>query len=115
MCLAWMLTRVYFTSGSTESNNLAIRGACLAQRENPGKIITSTLGAFVGDPNRSRHAPRQLDWPIAAYVDAPDGVLRHGAAAPSSCRTVPTSLISVMRVQNETGWIFPIPEIAAVA
>ena len=24
----------------------------------------------------------------------------------------PTSLISVMRVQNETGWIFPIPEIA---
>ena len=25
---------IYFTSGSTESNNLAIRGACLAQREN---------------------------------------------------------------------------------
>ena len=34
---------VYFTSGATESNNLAVRGVCSARRDNPAKIITSTL------------------------------------------------------------------------
>lgn len=49
---------IYFTSGSTESNNLAIRGACLAQRREPGQDHHLHVGAFVGDPNRSRYASR---------------------------------------------------------
>ena len=62
---------IYFTSGSTESNNLAIRGACLAQRENPGKIITSTL-EHSSVTRTVRGMRRDLDWDCR-YVDAPDG------------------------------------------
>ena len=100
---------IYFTSGSTESNNLAIRGACLAQRENPGKIITSTL-EHSSVTRTVRGMRRDLDWDCR-YVDAPDGCFDMEQLA-EQLQDGPTSLISVMRVQNETGWIFPIPEIA---
>ena len=100
---------IYFTSGSTESNNLAIRGACLAQRENPGKIITSTL-EHSSVTRTVRGMRRDFDWDCR-YVDAPDGCFDMEQLA-EQLQDGPTSLISVMRVQNETGWIFPIPEIA---
>lgn len=100
---------IYFTSGSTESNNLAIRGACLAQRESPGKIITSTL-EHSSVTRTVRGMRRDLDWDCR-YVDAPDGCFDMEQLA-EQLQDGPTSLISVMRVQNETGWIFPIPEIA---
>lgn len=100
---------IYFTSGSTESNNLAIRGACLVQRENPGKIITSTL-EHSSVTRTVRGMRRDLDWGCR-YVDAPDGCFDMEQLA-EQLQDGPTSLISVMRVQNETGWIFPIPEIA---
>lgn len=100
---------IYFTSGSTESNNLAIRGACLAQRENPGKIITSTL-EHSSVTRTVRGMRRDFDWDCR-YVDAPDGCFDMEQLA-EQLQDGPTSLISVMRVQNETGWIFPISEIA---
>ena len=100
---------IYFTSGSTESNNLAIRGACLAQRANPGKIITSTL-EHSSVTRTVRGMRRDLDWDCR-YVDAPDGCFDMEQLA-EQLQDGPTSLISVMRVQNETGWIFPVPEIA---
>ena len=34
---------IYFTSGGTESNNLAVRGACRARGKQAGQIITSAL------------------------------------------------------------------------
>ena len=102
---------VYFTSGSTESNNLAIRGACLAHREHPGQIITSSL-EHSSVTRTVRGMRRDSDWPCA-YVEAPNGMLDLGQLR-ELLQAGPTALITMMRVQNETGWIFPIPEVAAL-
>ena len=102
---------VYFTSGSTESNNLAIRGACLAHREHPGQIITSSL-EHSSVTRTVRGMRRDSKWPCA-YVEAPDGVLDLGQLR-ELLQAGPTALITMMRVQNEVGWIFPIPEVAAL-
>lgn len=100
---------IYFTSGSTESNNLAVRGACLARRDMPGQIITSTLEH--SSVTRSvRGMRRDADWPCK-YVEAPNGVLDLGQLR-EYLQQGPTTLITMMRVQNETGWVFPIPEVA---
>ena len=102
---------VYFTSGSTESNNLAIRGACLAHREHSGQIITSSL-EHSSVTRTVRGMRRDSKWPCA-YVEAPDGVLDLGQLR-ELLQAGPTALITMMRVQNEVGWIFPIPEVAAL-
>ncbi len=104
-------SEIYFTSGSTESNNLAVRGACLARRENPGKIITSSLEH--ASVTRSVRGMRRDDkWPCS-YVEAPNGELDLGQLR-DLLKESPTTLITMMRVQNEAGWIFPIPEVAAI-
>lgn len=102
---------VYFTSGSTESNNLAVRGACLARRGNPGQVITSTL-EHASVTRSVRGMRRDADWPCE-YVDAQNGVLDLGQLR-TYLQQGPTTLITMMRVQNEAGWIFPIPEVAAL-
>ena len=102
---------IYFTSGSTESNNLAVRGACLARRDEPGQIITSSLEH--ASVTRSVRGMRRDDaWPCS-YVEAPDGKLDLDQLR-DHLRAAPTTLITMMRVQNEAGWIFPIPEVAGI-
>ena len=102
---------VYFTSGSTESNNLAVRGACLARRDNPGQIITSTL-EHASVTRSVRGMRRDAGW-TCRYVDAQNGALDLGQLR-GYLQQGPTTLITMMRVQNEIGWIFPIPEVAAL-
>ena len=63
---------VYFTSGATESNNLAVRGVCSARRDNPAKIITSTL-EHASVTRSVRGMRREMDWPVT-YIDAVDGM-----------------------------------------
>lgn len=67
---------VYFTSGATESNNLAVRGVCSARRDNPAKIITSTL-EHASVTRSVRGMRREKDWPVT-YIDAIDGKLDLG-------------------------------------
>ena len=67
---------VYFTSGATESNNLAVRGVCSARRDNPAKIITSTL-EHASVTRSVRGMRREMDWPVT-YIDAIDGKLDMG-------------------------------------
>lgn len=101
---------IVFTSGSTESNNLAIRGACLAAGRGSGQIITSAL-EHASVTKAVRGMRRDEGW-ACSYVDAVDGKLDldqlRGLLAD------PTTLITMMRVQNEAGWIFPIDEVAAL-
>ena len=72
---------IYFTSGSTESNNLAIRGACLAQRENPGKIITSTL-EHSSVTRTVRGMRRDLDWDCRLHRDGQVGHTEYNTSVP---------------------------------
>ena len=119
---------VYFTSGATESNNLAIRGACFARRAaavvqegsassvgrrdmraaEPEQIVTSALEH--ASVTRTVRGLRREGWPVA-YIDDIAGGFDMGALTEALER--PTALVTAMFVQNELGWILPVADIAA--
>lgn len=102
---------IYFTSGSTESNNLAVRGTCLARRDNPGQIVTSSL-EHASVTRSVRGMRRDYQWPCE-YIEAPNGQLDLGQLR-EVLQKAPTTLITMMRVQNEVGWVFPIDKVASI-
>ena len=42
-CLGVDADEIFFTSGATEANNLAVRGACMARKGESRRIVTSSL------------------------------------------------------------------------
>lgn len=100
---------IYFTSGGTESNNLAIIGACTAMREK-GTIITSkvehksVLECF---------AYLERCGFKAVYLDVTkDGIV--DLEQLKSAVDDDTRLVSIMHINNETGAIMPIEEICKI-
>lgn len=95
---------IVFTSGGTESNNLAIFGSL---RDRSGHVITTAIEhPAVLEPCRR--------LPKATFL-RPD---RDGVVHPEQVREAlrpDTALISVMHANNETGALQPIAEIAAIA
>ncbi len=99
---------IVFTSGGTESDNLAIRGAMAAAPDGRRHVITSaieheavlnTLKAL------SAHGCTTTQLPVDSS----------GVVDPDSLRdalTPETALVSVMHVNNEIGTIQPIAELA---
>jgi cysteine desulfurase len=108
---------IIFTSGATESNNLALRGVAsgsrLAHADNGGKphIVTTTI-----EHHAVLHSVQALerDGFAATYV-APDNRGLIDPAAIAAAVRAETCLISVMYANNESGAIEPILKIAAVA
>jgi cysteine desulfurase len=101
---------IVFTSGATESNNLAIKGVAEAYRTAGNHIVTmATEHRAVLDP--VRHLER-LGCSATVLVPRPDGRIDldrlRAAIRPE------TLLVSVMYANNETGVIQPIGEIAAI-
>ena len=99
---------VFFTSGATEANNIAIQGVARATSSKRRKIITlSTEHSSVLEPVRylSRHGFESVILPVMAngLVD-----LNRFEEAVS----YDTLLVSVMHVNNETGVIHTISDIA---
>lgn len=101
---------VYFTSGATEANNLAIAGACRARAVERGRIITSTLEH--ASVTRSIRGMRREGWDVS-YVDAVGGKLDVEQLREELAQG-PVTLVSIMRVQNEVGYIFPVDKVGAV-
>ena len=62
--------KLIFTSGGTESNNLAVRGACRARGKRAGQIITSALEH--PSVTRSVRGLKREGWPVS-YVEAGGG------------------------------------------
>lgn len=104
---------VYFTSGATESNNLAIRGVAERAQARGGHLVSlRTEHPSVLDP-LERLACRGWDVALLPVIQAPH---------PHAGRVLPeqvvqalrpdTVLVSVMLANNEIGAIQPIPEIA---
>ena len=102
---------IIFTSGATESNNLAIKGVAQMYREKGNHIITAvtehkavidTCKRLEKDGCRVTYLPVQKD----GLVDLDE--LR-------AAITDKTILISIMTANNETGVIQPIAAIAAIA
>lgn len=100
---------IYFTSGGTESNNLAIKGACLANARHGNRIVT-TEAEHASVTKTIRDLKRQ-GWEVT-YIPAPGGELDMEALEHAiDERTV---LVSAMLVNNETGCIFPINKIKQI-
>jgi cysteine desulfurase len=101
---------IVFTSGATESNNLAIKGAALARRQRGDHIITvQTEHKSVLDSCRCLERD---GWAITRLGVGADGFVRLAELeAAVSDRTV---LVSVMAANNEIGVLQPLAEIAAV-
>ncbi len=101
---------IVFTSGGTEANNLAIRGACEAAEAHGRHIVTSAI-----EHPSVRGPIEQLEkkgWEVTRLPVYDDGVVRAGDAA-DAVRS-DTVLISVMLANNEIGTIQPVTEIGAL-
>ena len=102
---------IVFTSGGSESNNLAIRGVFQALREKGNHIITSAIEhPAVGEVCRHLEAngARVTVLPVdeTGLVDPLDV---------EQAITPATVLITIMHANNEVGTIQPIREIADIA
>ncbi len=102
---------VIFTSGGTESNNYAIKGVALAQRERGNHVITTA----VEHPAISEVC-RWLEAQGFRITVLP--VDEFGLVAPADLEraiTPDTLLVTVMHANNEVGTLQPIAELAAIA
>lgn len=99
-----------FTSGATESNNLALKGV---MERHPGRRLVSFATEHSCVLESARHL-RSLGTAVTILPVRPDGMpdrqaysdaLGHGDVA----------LVSAMRVNNEVGSIWPVAEMAAEA
>jgi cysteine desulfurase len=100
---------IVFTSGGTEANNLAIKGAAWAGKARGHRIITTTV-----EHHSVGHAVRYLEKFGFEIVEVP--VDRNGLVDPDAIEaaiTTKTILVSVMLANNEVGTIQPLAEIAA--
>ena len=100
-----------FTSGGTESNNYAIKGALAANRSRGDHMITSTV-----------EHPAVIE--VCKFLEAQGyrvtylPVDQYGMVDPGQVEdaiTPQTTLISIMHANNEVGTIEPIEEIAEIA
>ena len=102
---------IVFTSGATESDNLAIKGVAEMYRSKGNHIITCPAEhKAVIDPCK-RLATEGFD--ITWVAPDANGVVQPEAVA--AAITDKTVLISIMAVNNETGVINPIAEIGRLA
>ena len=102
---------IVFTSGGTEADNLALRGALKARRAmRDGLVTVATEHHAVLDTahDLAEHAHVRL---TVLDVDR-DGLVT--AAAVAAAIDDRTSLVSVMHANNEIGTIQPLAEIGAV-
>lgn len=101
---------VYFTSGGTESNNLAIYGVANSLKRRGKRVITSTIE----HPSVMESFKRlENDGYDVCYLGVDkDGIVNLDDLA--GMLTEDTILVSIMHVNNETGVIQPIERVSAM-
>ena len=101
---------IIFTSGATESNNLAIKGVASMYRKKGNHIITCvTEHKAVIDPLKRLERD---GWNVTWLAVDPDG--RVDPRQVREAITEQTVLVSIMVANNEVGTIQPIAEIGAI-
>jgi len=101
---------ITFTSGGTESNNHAIRGAVIAHQGNGKHIITSAI-EHPAVTNVCRHLAVQgweITWLPVDKTGKVDPADVEAAIRPD------TVLVSIMHANNEVGTIQPLKEISEI-
>ncbi|HEY3377362.1 MAG TPA: cysteine desulfurase NifS [Armatimonadota bacterium] len=101
---------VYFTSGGTEADNLAIFGTAMAREDKGKHIITSAIEHHA--VSHTCEALQKRGWEITYLpVDAT------GRVDPEAVRAAirpDTVLVTIMHANNEVGTVQPIAEIGAI-
>ncbi|GEN51969.1 cysteine desulfurase family protein [Halobacillus faecis] len=101
---------IVFTSGGTEADNLAIIGTARANRSKGKHIITTSI-----EHHATLHAVEYLesnDFEVTYLPVNADGIVEVDDV--KAALREDTILVSIMMVNNETGAIQPIEEIAAL-
>ena len=103
------VSEIVFTSGATEANNLALVGAAQAKIRRGKTIVISA----VEHPSvlETAHALAQQGFTVKTVQPQADGTFSAQSFADAVDND--TTLVSCMMVNNETGLLLPIPEIAA--
>ena len=102
---------VIFTSGATESINLAIKGYAL-KYQNRGKHIVTSKVEHPSVKECYEQLKNEFGFEIT-YIDVDENGILNLKQLESSIRK-DTILVSIMAVNNELGTIFPIKEIAQI-
>jgi len=102
---------IVFTSGATESNNLAIKGVAAALREKGRRIVTAvTEHKAVIDPlKRLEKEGFEVVW---LAVDGEGRIDLDGLRAAVTPQTI---LVTLMAANNEIGVLHPLAEIGRIA
>jgi len=99
-------SQVIFVSGGTEGNNLFIKGA--AGYLKPTQVAVSAIEhPCVAKP--AQELARQ-GWKVRKFAATPDGQI--DLADVDAALNEPTGIVSVMRVNNETGVVLDVPAVA---
>ena len=104
-------SEIVFTSGGTESDNLALFGVLSNQTAGRAHLITTTI-----EHHAVLHAAESLEKnnvEVTFLPSTPEGLIE--PAALRAAIRPNTRLVSIMYANNETGVIQPIPELAAIA
>lgn len=102
------VSEIYFTSGATEANNLAIIGSAMAHKRKGNKIITSAI-----EHPSVKEAMAYLATQGFEIIEVmPNENGEYDALSFANLVDDKTILVSCMFVNNETGLILPIEQIS---
>ena len=102
---------LYFTSGGTEANNLAVIGGALAKKRRGNKVVVS---AYEHDSViKSAKQLETMGFSVTYLMPDENGIITPASVFETVDEK--TVLVSVMLVNNEIGAINPIKEICAAA
>ena len=102
---------IYFTSGGTESDNLAIIGTAKANKRRGNHLITSSI-EHPAILNTMRYLEEEEGFRVTYLPVDEYGRIRLDALKEALCDE--TILVSVMYVNNEVGSVQPIAEASAI-
>lgn len=98
---------VYFTSGATESNNIALRGVSAAYGKKRRKIVASAVEH--ASVEETLKAIEKKDFEIVRVMPRENGIY-YSDDFVNACDEN-TALITMMYVNNETGSILPVQDV----
>ena len=101
---------IYFTSGGTESDNIAILGAAYAKKRFGNRIVTTSI-EHPAVLNTMAQLEKEGFEVVYVQPEADGNIPAEKFADIIDAKTI---LVSVMAVNNETGAILPLKEIAAI-
>ncbi|HET7476404.1 MAG TPA: cysteine desulfurase family protein [Dermatophilaceae bacterium] len=102
---------VVFTSGGTESSNLALRGVAAAAPADRRRIVTSAVEHPATVQPLAHLAAN--GWDVSTVAVTSDGHL--DLPAFRAALSTDVALVSIILAQNETGALMPVADVAAAA